>query len=82
MAKIKIKGVHEYDLVTLEKGNQTIYYVSYSNGEQWNKHVRGAVAMIVKDTGSGLKFLQLKKGFLGYDEAEILRILLNKYIKP
>lgn len=82
MKKIKINGIYEYDLNILEKNGEFLYMVSYNNGKQWNVNVRGKVAMVVIDTGNGLKFNQRKKNFLEYDEAELLRILLSKYIKP
>jgi hypothetical protein len=83
MEKIKINGIYEYDLdITEVSPSKTIYDVFYNYGKQWNESTKGTIAMVVIDTGNGLKFNQRKNKHLEYDEAELLRILLSKYIKP
>ena len=83
MKKIIINGVHEYNLdITETSPNKSIYDVYYSNGKQWSEKTKGTIAMVLIDDGNGLKFNQRKNKCLEYDEAQLLKILLSKYIKP
>lgn len=79
--KIKIDGKVEYDLEVRKEITCDVYVVRYSKGKQWNPSVRGTIAMQVVDYGSGLRFTQRKNKSLDYDEAQLLKILLTKYIK-
>jgi hypothetical protein len=49
--QIFVEDVHEYDYELIDDNRHTLYY---SNGEQWNDHIKGIVVMSIKADGNGL----------------------------
>ena len=74
--QIFIDDVHEYDYELIDDNRHTLYF---SNADQWNDHIKGKIAMVIKDTGNGLEGDE--SGKIDYHEAEQLFILL-KLINP
>ena len=78
--QIFIDDIHEYDYEFLQTGNGKLHNLYYSNGGEWTEHVRGMVAMSIKDTGNGLEGDE--SGKIDYHEAEQLFILLKLINSP
>lgn len=72
--QIFINDVHEYDYEHLADNLHALYY---SNGSEWNDHIKGTIAMSIKDDGNGLKIYFEENGRIDYSEAEQLFILLK-----
>jgi hypothetical protein len=77
--QIFIDDVHEYDYEFLQTGNGKLHNLYYSNGGEWTDHIKGKIAMVIKDDGNGLEGDE--SGRIDYHEAEQLFILL-KLINP
>jgi hypothetical protein len=81
--QIFIDDIHEYDYEELTQGDVIHHNLYYSNGGEWQNHVKGMIAMIIADNGNGLiinEFLE-DSSEINYSEAEQLFILL-KLINP
>lgn len=76
--QIFIDDVHEYDYELVDDNVHTLYY---SNGGQWNSHVKEEIAMKIRDDGNGLVVKFNDKSRIDYSEAGQLFILL-KLINP
>ena len=75
---ILINGQHEFSYTLEINGKEEIHTLYYSNNELvWTDLAKGKQACQLIDHGNGWKFTQKKKGLLGYDEMEYLRILLD-----
>ena len=72
--QIFIDDVHEYDYELIDNNRHTLYY---SNGSEWAEHVKGMVAMSIKDDGNGLEGMEESSNRINYSEAEQLFILLK-----
>lgn len=77
--QIFIDDIHEYDYEELTKGDVIHHILYFSNAEQWNDHIKGKNAMVIKDDGNGLEGDE--SGRIDYHKAEQLLILL-KLINP
>lgn len=72
--QIFIDGEYHYDY---EK-NGMIHTLSFPNIEYWSSHIRGEVALVIKDDGNGYSIqTPFKKSDIDYAEAERLEILLR-----
>ena len=72
--QIFVDDVYEYDYELLADSIHALYY---SNGDQWNEHIKGNITMSIKDDGNGLVVKFNEKGRIDYSEAERLFILLK-----
>ena len=82
--QIFIDDIHEYDYEFLQTGNGKIHNLYYSNGGEWTEHIKGMVAMSIKDDGNRLvinEFLE-DSSEINYSEAEKLFILLKLINSP
>lgn len=77
--QIFVDDVHEYDYELLADSLHALYY---SNGSEWNNHVKGTICMSIKDDGNGLQIDVEEKGRINYSEAEQLFILLKLINQP
>lgn len=77
--QIFVNDLHDYDYELLADNVHIIYY---SNGSQWNEHIKGMVALSIKDDGNGLIVKFNEKGRIDYAEAERLYILLKLINQP
>jgi hypothetical protein len=80
--QIFIDDIHEYDYEFLQTGNGKLHNLYYSNGGEWTEHVKGMVAMSIRDDGNGLKVKFDENGKIDYAEAERLFILLKFINSP
>jgi hypothetical protein len=80
--QIFIDDVHEYDYEFLQTGNGKLHNLYYSNGSEWTEHVKGMVAMSIKDDGNGLEGMDGSSNRINYSEAEQLFILLKLINSP
>lgn len=76
--QIFVDNIHDYNYEEVD-GAHSLYY---SNGDQWNEHVKGDIAMTIEDDGNGLKVKFNEKGRIDYSEAEKLCILLKLINHP
>lgn len=77
--QIFVDDVHEYDYELLADSVHALYY---SNGSEWNDHVKGTICMSIKDDGNGLIVKFNEKDRIDYAEAEQLFILLKLINQP
>jgi hypothetical protein len=77
--QIFIDHIHEYDYEELTQGDVIHHNLYFSNAEQWNDHIKGKIAMVIKDDGDGLEGDE--SGRIDYHKVEQLFILL-KLINP
>jgi hypothetical protein len=70
------EGNHEYNLVVEEIPCGTKLSLFTSNNELWTSHHREQLLLEMIDDGNGVKFSKKNKK-MGYDELEVLRILIN-----
>lgn len=80
--QIFIDDVHEYDYEFLQTGNGKLHNLYYSNGGEWTEHVKGKIAMVIKDDGNGLEGMDGGSSRINYSEAEQLFILLKLINSP
>lgn len=81
--QIFIDDVHEYDYELLVNGNLKLHNLYYSNGGEWTEHVKGMVAMSIRDDGNGLEGMEKElSNRINYSEAEQLFILLKLINSP
>ena len=78
--QIFIDDIHEYDYEELTQGDVIHHNLYFSNAEQWNDHIKGKIAMVIKDTGNGLEGDE--SGKIDYAEAERLFVLLKLVTQP
>jgi hypothetical protein len=72
--QIFIDNEYQYDY----EQNGMMHTLSYSNVEYWSSHIRGKVALVIKDDGNGYSIQgPFKKSDIDYAEAERLEILLR-----
>lgn len=76
--QIFVDNVYDYDYEE-QDGTHTLYR---SNGDHWNGHAKGEVAMAIEDDGNGLKVKFNENGRIDYSEAEQLFILLKLINQP
>ena len=76
--QIFVDNIYDYDYEEQDR-THTLYY---SNGDQWNGHIKGEVAMAINDDGNGLKVKFNEKGRIDYSEAQELFILLKLINEP
>ena len=82
--QIFIDDIHEYDYEELTAGNIKYHNLYYSNGGEWQNHVKGMIAMSIANNGNGLvinEFLEISSE-INYSEAEQLFILLKLINSP
>jgi len=77
--QIFIDDIHEYDYEEITQGDVIHHNLYFSNAEQWNDHIKGKIAMVIKDDGNGLEGDE--SGKIDYHKADQLFILL-KLILP
>ena len=77
--QIFIDGIHEYDYELIDDNLHALYY---SNGGEWTEHVKGMVAMSIRDDGNGLEGMDGSSNRINYSEAEQLFILLKLINSP
>jgi hypothetical protein len=71
------EGEFEYVLEINEVDkDKTEYILKYSTAETWDSDARGTVALKIVDTGNDLILSKSIKN-LEYNDAEVLRIILN-----
>ncbi len=81
--QIFIDDIHEYDYELLEKGNIKFHNLYYSNGGEWQEHIKGMIAMSIIDDGNGLQGNEEQPlSRIDYSEAEQLFILLKLINQP
>ena len=80
--QIFIDDIHEYDYEFLQTGNVKFHNLYYSNGGEWTEHVKGMVAMSIKDDGNGLEGMEESSNRINYSESEQLFILLKLINSP
>ena len=79
--QIFVDDMHDYNYEVHNDNDHTLYF---SESSHWSSHVRGVIAMSIKDDGNGL---QIKHGIgtkarIDYAEAERLFILLKLINQP
>ena len=77
--QIFIDDIHEYDYELTDDNLHTLYY---SNGSEWTEHVKGMIAMSIRDDGNGLEGMDGSSNRINYSEAEQLFILLKLINSP
>jgi hypothetical protein len=77
--QIFIDDIHEYDYEEQDGVHHTLYY---SNGGEWQNHIKGNIAMTIEDDGNGLKVKFDDNYRIDYSEAEQLFILLKLINSP
>lgn len=77
--QIFINDVYEYDYELLEDNVHILYH---SNTSQWYDHIKGTIAMSIKDDGNGLQIDFEENGRIDYSESEQLFILLKLVNQP
>jgi hypothetical protein len=78
--QIFIDDIYEYDYEEITQGDVIYHILYFSNAEQWNDHIKGKIAMEIKDDGNGLEGDE--SGRIDYAEAERLFILLKLINQP
>lgn len=73
MKQIFINGIHDYDF---EKKDRS-YNLYFNQGDQWQSHTRGKLALSLEDTGNGFKVKKIKGREFNYSQALYLTILLK-----
>lgn len=72
--QIFIDGEYQYDYIQ----HNMQHILLYSDTEYWSSHIRGEVALIIKDDGNKQSILtKFRKSNIEYNEAERLEILLR-----
>lgn len=72
--QIFIDNEYQYDYEKIGM----LHKLSYPDIEYWNSHVRGTVAIVIKDDGNGLSIqTPLRKKDIDYAEAERFEIILR-----
>lgn len=82
--QIFIDDIHEYDYEEVTVGNIKYHNLYYSNGGEWQNHIKGMIAMSIANNGNGLiinEFLE-DSSEINYSEAEELFILLKLINSP
>jgi len=77
--QIFVNDVHEYDY---ELTANNVHIIYYSNGSEWNDHIKGTICMSIKDDGNGLIIKFNEKNRIDYSESEQLFILLKLVTQP
>ena len=80
--QIFINDVYEYDYEILDLRDGKYHNLYYNNGSEWTEHVKGMVAMSIKDDGNGLEVMEESSNRINYAEAEQLFILLKLINSP
>jgi len=81
--QIFIDDIHEYDYEEVIAGNIKYHNLYYSNGGEWQNHIKGMVAMSIKNDGNGLEGMEEESSSrINYSEAEQLFILLKLINSP
>jgi hypothetical protein len=77
--QIFVNDVHDYDY---ELTDNNVHILYYSNGSQWNNHIKSTICMSIKNDGNGFVVKFNEKGRIDYSEAEQLFILLKLVSQP
>lgn len=77
--QIFVDDIHEYDYEVL---NDNLHVLYYSNGGEWCDHIKGMMAMSIKDEGDGLDIFFEELGKIDYSEADRLFVLLKLINQP
>lgn len=68
---------HEYDIYVDDEGDDTIYYLHYSNSESWTDEYRGMNIMSIIDHGNGFTLNKKIEKDLEYTQGLQIMILFN-----
>ena len=81
--QIFIDNIHEYDYELLVNGNVNLHNLYYSDLDEWSQHIKGKIAMSIKDCGNGLEQMEKESSNrINYCEAAELFILLKLINSP